>query len=469
MKQDFFPYHPTMRDIVFQTIDAKRFSDKYYSAVNQRNKSSSLVFSDFKVENSLDNLLHEEIKRSCALYRFDALWQCFHGQGVKVAIIDTGIALAKNPAGETVPHPAFPEGSVVRHVRFYRGAKSTSLEAVRDTNGHGTHCAGLIGARPLVRRKADRFAVACEPAWGLDSLESDDIEVLDNQHRDDFRWPRSGSPLDRRWYPVIDDRVSSSEAYDSIEGMSQDRTISKEFYRDEHLFVPFHGMAPLAQLMIYKVSHDVPSEADGIPTDQGDAHIIDIIRAIYDALHHGADIISISLTAPTDTPELYAAIHLALQKQKLVICAAGNEGSLRRINIGYPARYGGVITVASHDKYGRPSQFSSAGGEIDFAGPGEDVWSTWLNGYARLSGTSMATPWVAGIAALLLSKHRHIAARAARKAPEGIGPTENETPLNNNEQLREHLLRMAAHPGRFDPLDGYGPLWPGDYSERGLT
>jgi hypothetical protein len=70
-----------------------------------------------------------------------------------------------------------------------------------------------------------------------------------------------------------------------------------------------------------------------------------------------------------------------------------------------------------------------------------------------MSGTSMAAPWVAGVAALILAKHRAYAARGAA----------NGTPILNAEDLREHLMSMAAHPGHHDQMVGYGPLWPGAY------
>ncbi len=200
--------------------------------------------------------------------------------------------------------------------------------------------------------------------------------------------------------------------------------------------VGFVGVAPQAELLIGKVLGN-----DGTGSYEW------IARGIDWAVSRGADVISMSLGGPGSNHRLFSALHNALAKGVHLICAAGNEGSLYQNSIGYPGRYGSVITVASHDEDGNPSGFSSRGGELDFMAPGSRIWSTYRDGgYAELSGTSMATPFVAGLAALIISKHR--SSRA------------NQTALENNEDLREHLMRMATHPGYHDPERGYGPLQP---------
>lgn len=200
--------------------------------------------------------------------------------------------------------------------------------------------------------------------------------------------------------------------------------------------IGFVGAAPDAQLLIGKVLGDNGSGS------------LDWVAAGVDwAVEQGADIISMSLGGQTGSHRLYRAIHEALAKGKSIICAAGNDGALFTNSIGYPGRYGGVITVAAHDRNGQPSGFSSRGGEVDFMAPGQDIWSTYVNGgYAKLSGTSMATPFVAALAALIISKHRNT--------------FNSRTPIANNGDLHDHLMRMAAHPGHHDNVRGYGPLLP---------
>jgi subtilisin family serine protease len=129
-----------------------------------------------------------------------------------------------------------------------------------------------------------------------------------------------------------------------------------------------------------------------------------------------------------------------------VICAAGNDG--RPDSVNYPARWPFTIAVGAVDRQGRLSRFSSQGTELDICAPGEDVLSAWPGGgYAKLSGTSMATPFVSGVVALMLAKHR--------RQP-------GSTPVNDIEELREHLARTATDAGAtgHDPHYGFGLINP---------
>lgn len=200
--------------------------------------------------------------------------------------------------------------------------------------------------------------------------------------------------------------------------------------------VPFRGIAPQARLLIAKVLDR---------TGRGQAEWV--AEGLRWAYRKRADIISMSFAARGSSHVLFEAIHQMLWLRRLLICAAGNRGALDQNSIGFPGRYSGVITVAAHDEHGNPTAFTSRGGEVDVIAPGAGIWSTFPGGrYAKLSGTSMATPFVAGIAALIVAKHlisRH-----------------NRTPIRNNQDLHEHLLRLATHPGYHDNATGYGALRP---------
>lgn len=195
------------------------------------------------------------------------------------------------------------------------------------------------------------------------------------------------------------------------------------------------GVAPECRLLVGKVLGD-----DGSGNDSAVAVGIDW------AVTAGADVISMSLGSATFSDVIAQAVARAAAAGKFIVCAAGNDG--RDDSVNYPARLDGTIAVGAVDRAGRLCDFSSRGDQVDVCAPGQDVLSTYLNGgYAKLSGTSMATPFVAGVIALVLAKHR-----AAGGA----------TPVDTPAQLVEHLQRTAtdAGPQGRDPSYGYGLVNP---------
>jgi major intracellular serine protease len=153
------------------------------------------------------------------------------------------------------------------------------------------------------------------------------------------------------------------------------------------------GVAPEANLLIIKVLDK-----------NGSGQYEWIINGIKYAIEQKADIISMSLGGPEDLPELHEAIQKAVKNNILVICAAGNEGDGvdSTDEFDYPGCYNEVISVGAIDLERHSSNFSNSNNEVDLVGPGEKILSTFLNGkYATLSGTSMATPHVAGAMALI--------------------------------------------------------------------
>jgi len=263
------------------------------------------------------------------------LWKETQGEGIKVGVLDTGIALE---------HPDL-RPAILEARDFTR-----SPSAAYDAQGHGTHVSGIIAARRNARG-------------------------------------------------IV-------------------------------------GVAPAAKIIMAKVLND-----EGAGTSQ------DIVAGIRWAVETGADILSMSLGSPEPDEEIHQALLLAISKGIFVITAAGNEGP-ELDTVGYPAGFPEMIAVGSIDRRKRLSRFSSRGRQVDVVAPGDEITSCYPpRGYAVLSGTSMATPFVSGVVALAVAKHRKMGGK---------------TPLRTQQDLIEHLCRTSADAGQtgFDPLYGCGIIDP---------
>lgn len=274
--------------------------------------------------------LSETVDWGLAAYHVPEHWKSTRGQGIRVAVLDTGL---------DVNHPDL-EGAVDDARVFTRSSRGFT-----DSQGHGTHVSGTIAAR------------------------QNDQGVV--------------------------------------------------------------GVAPLCRLLVAKVLGD-----DGSGTSEQVAQGVDW------AVASGADILSLSLGSPDASPAIAAAIDRAVSAGRFVICAAGNDGRDDAVN--YPARWESTIAVGAVDRQGKVARFSSRGPQVDVCAPGADVLSTFPAGrYAKLSGTSMATPFVTGVVALMLAKHRQ---------------SGGATPIRDTRELREHIRRTSTDAGPIghDPAYGFG-------------
>lgn len=154
------------------------------------------------------------------------------------------------------------------------------------------------------------------------------------------------------------------------------------------------GVAPDAKLLVLKVL-----------TKNGTGTVTSVINAINYAVSQKVNIISMSLGAPTNVPELYTAVKTAVDNNILVVCAAGNSGDNNALTNenDYPSAYNEVISVGAVDSIKRAAVFTNSNNQVDLVAPGVQINSTYMgNSYRILSGTSMATPHITGALALLI-------------------------------------------------------------------
>lgn len=263
----------------------------------------------------------EGVDWAVAAYGIPALWKGTQGEGVTVAVLDSGCA----------PHPALTE-AVVDHRNF------TSDTEAYDTLGHGTHVCGVIGART---------------------------------------------------------------------GLAQ-------------------GIAHKCQIVSCKVlGHSGTGSNDSVA------------QAVRFAVDRKVDLICMSLGSPRPSAAVHGAVQYACDQGVIVVCAAGNDGG----PVNYPAGFDETVAVGAVDKNGEICRFSCSGPAITVAAPGQDITSTWIGGgYAKLTGTSMAAPFVTGVLALWVAANRPV------------------TCLGAFDALRDSS-RDAGEPGR-DPAYGWGLVDP---------
>ncbi len=132
----------------------------------------------------------------------------------------------------------------------------------------------------------------------------------------------------------------------------------------------------------------------------GSGYLSDIIEGLDWAINNNMQVVNMSLGTDANVLSFEQAVKNAAAAGIVQVAAAGNSGG----SVIYPAAYPEVIAVSATDSANAIAYFSSRGPEVDLAAPGFNIYSTYKGtGYNTLSGTSMASPHVAGVAALVVS------------------------------------------------------------------
>ncbi len=167
----------------------------------------------------------------------------------------------------------------------------------------------------------------------------------------------------------------------------------------------------------------------------------DIAEGILQAVEQDVDIINLSLGSYSPSDIIEHAVQKAIEAGIVIVAAAGNDASASITS--YPAAYPGVISVGATNEKDERAFFSNYGPTIDVVAPGDSVYAPLFSvdkhaTFDKLSGTSMSSPIVAGVASLLLSKHPNL------------------TPY----EVKYIIQQTASNAGHYDLTSGYGMVDP---------
>ena len=199
------------------------------------------------------------------------------------------------------------------------------------------------------------------------------------------------------------------------------------------------GVAPEADLYAVKVL-----------SSSGSGYVSDVVQGIQWAIDNHMQVINMSLGVRSNYATLKAACDAAYNAGIILVAAAGNSGTSggTGVNTLYPANYDSVIAVAATTSTNAKATYSSTGPAVELAAPGDNIYSTWrvsqTGGYATKSGTSMASPHVAGVVALAINSG-----------------------LTDRDEVRTRLQETAhdlGNPGR-DTMFGFGLVDASTFAE----
>ncbi|WP_435359270.1 S8 family serine peptidase [Haloarchaeobius sp. DFWS5] len=301
-------------------------------------------------------------------------------------------------------------------------------------------------ATPNDSRFGDQYApqlVNAPQAWDT-TLGSDDvtIAVIDQGVKYD--------------HPDLVDRFGSNKGYDFVD---DDSDPYPDSMADE-----YHGTH------VAGIAAATTNNGDGIAgmsnssllsgralSEEGSGSSADIADAVQWAADQNADIINMSLGGGGFNQTMKNAVSYAANAGVTLICAAGNDGSG---SVSYPAAYDECIAIGAIDENENLANFSQYGPKLELVAPGVDVLSCWTDQpYRKISGTSMATPAAAGVAALGLAAHPEWSNTELRnklkETAVDIGLSENKQGSGRVDAL--NLVNAGSNPDP-DPPENEAPV-----------
>jgi len=257
---------------------------------------------------------------------------------------------------------------------------------------------------PMYKDQWNFKMVDVESAWNQDITGEDVVvAVIDTgvAFEKKGRYPQASDLVGTHYRDAKDFSNDTEIAYDDHgHGTHVAGTIAQKTNNN-------HGVAGLA--------YDATIIPIKVLSASGSGTLADVADGIYYAADKGADVINMSLGSSRGDKALEAACQYALEKGVLIVCAAGNSG---REGVGYPAAYPSCLAVSAVSPNGEMTFYSSWGREVFIAAPGGDtrnfgklggvLQNTVADGvdsFEAWNGTSMASPHVAGAAALIIQAY----------------------------------------------------------------
>lgn len=254
------------------------------------------------------------------------------------------------------------------------------------------------------------------------------VAILDTGVQPDH--PALLNSLDGLGYDFVDDDLAPFEEANGLDDDGDGR-VDELYGHGTHIAGIVHLVAPEARLLPLRVLNS-----------DGRGNTFRTASAIVYAAHHGADAINLSLGTSNQSLLLREAVSEAARLGVVVVAAAGNLNTDAR---QYPAAESCAVAVTSVSNQDKKSSFANYGDWIGVAAPGENIYSAFpVDGYAWWSGTSMATPFVAGQAALLLGSNPQLTLDEAGRLIGGTAVSLDQKNPSYSGRLGEGRIDLLA-------------------------